>query len=221
MRIDVMKPAYNLDPKYRITMLAREEWTRSPGTPPVVKGLVWFTDGSRTAEGTGAGVYGQSVNRRLSIRLGKYATVFQAEVYAILAYAHETEAQDRSEKYVSICSDSQAALKALQAAKTTSHLVRQCQQTSNDISARHAVRLYWIPGHAGVRGNEIADRLARSGSGQRFIGPEPFLGVSRQNIRRKMKRWIKNQHLALWRGPCSTQRQARELISGPNLATGA
>jgi hypothetical protein len=30
-----------------------------------------------------------------------------------------------------------------------------------------------------------------------------------------------NQHLALWQGPCSTQRQARELISGPNLATGA
>ena len=24
-----------------------------------------------------------------------------------------------------------------------------------------------------------------------------------------------------WRGPCSTQRQAQELISGPNLATGA
>jgi hypothetical protein len=44
------------------------------------------------------------------------------------------------------------------------------------------------------------------------------LGVSRQNIRRKMKRWIENKHLALWRGPCSTQRQARELISGPDLA---
>jgi len=60
----------------------------------VVKGLVWFTDGSRTAEGTGAGVYEHSVNRRLSIPLGKYATVFQAEVYAILACAHEVEAQD-------------------------------------------------------------------------------------------------------------------------------
>jgi hypothetical protein len=33
-------------------MLAREEWTRGPGTPPTVKGLVWFIDGSRTAEGT-------------------------------------------------------------------------------------------------------------------------------------------------------------------------
>jgi hypothetical protein len=102
-----MRPVYNLEPKYRVTMLAREEWTSSPRTPPAVKGLVWYTDGSRTAEGTGAGVYGQSVNRRLSIPLGKHATVFQAEVYAILACAHETEAQDRPEKYVSICSDSQ------------------------------------------------------------------------------------------------------------------
>jgi len=84
----------------------------------VVKGLVWFTDGSRTAEGPGAGVYGQSANRRLSISLGEHAKVFQAEVCAILACFHETETQDRPEKNVSICSDSQAALKALQAAKS-------------------------------------------------------------------------------------------------------
>jgi hypothetical protein len=72
-----------------------------------------------------------------------------------------------------------------------------------------------------VRGNVIADKLARDDSVQRFVLPESFLGVSRQNIRRKLKRWMENQHLALWRGPCSTQRQARELISGPDLATTA
>jgi hypothetical protein len=93
--------------------------------------------------------------------------------------------------------------------------------SGNSLLTRHVVGLFWVPGHAGVRGNEIADRLARSGSGQRFVGPEPFLGVSRQNIRRKLKGWIANQHLALWRGPCGTQRQARKLISGPNLAIGA
>jgi ribonuclease HI len=70
-------------------------------------------DGSRTEEGTGARVFGQSVNRRLSISLGKHSTVFQAEVYAILACVHKVRTQDRPEKYVSICSDSQAALKAL------------------------------------------------------------------------------------------------------------
>jgi hypothetical protein len=53
-----------------------------------------------------------------------------------------------------------------------------------------------------------------------LLGLSPFLGVSRQNIRRKMKHWMKNQHLALWRGACHTQRQARDLISGPDLATG-
>jgi hypothetical protein len=85
MRVDVMRPVFNLEPKYRVTILAREEWTRGPGTPCMVKGLVWFTGGSKTAEGIRAGVYGQSVNRRLSIPLSKHATVFQAEVYAILA----------------------------------------------------------------------------------------------------------------------------------------
>jgi hypothetical protein len=145
MRVDVMKPVFNLEPKYRVTMLARGEWTRGPGNPPVVKGLAWFMEGARTVEGSGAGVYGQSVNRRLSIPLHKHTTVFQVEVYAILACAHEIEAQDRPEKYVSICSDSQVALKALQAAKTTSPLVLQRQQVLNDISTRHAVRLYWMP----------------------------------------------------------------------------
>jgi len=110
------------------------------------------------------------------ISLGKHTTVFQAEVYAILACVHEIETQDQPEKYVSICSDSQAALKTHKAAKTSSPLVRQCQQALNDISTLPTVGLYWFLGHAGLRGNEIADKPTRSGSVQRFVGPEPFLG---------------------------------------------
>jgi hypothetical protein len=120
-----------------------------------------------------------------------------------------------------MCLDSQAALKALQDAKTTSPWVWQCPKALNKISAWLIVGLYWVPGHAGVWGNEIADKLARDGSFHRFVGPEPFLGVSRQNIRRKVKHWMDNQHLVLWHGPCSTQRQAQELILGPELATRA
>jgi len=106
MGVDVVRPVFNLEPKYMVTMLTREEWTRGPGTPPAVKGLVWFTDGSRSAEGNGAGVCGQSVGRRLSISPGKHAKIFQAEVYAILACIYETENRDRSDKYLSVCSDS-------------------------------------------------------------------------------------------------------------------
>ena len=52
---DVIRPAFNLEPKYRVTMLTKEDWTT--GTA-VVEGPAGFTDGSRTKEGTGAGVYG-------------------------------------------------------------------------------------------------------------------------------------------------------------------
>jgi len=74
-------------------MLTREDWPKGTGIPPVVKELIWFTDGSEMKQGTGAGVYGQSVGRRLSFCLGRYATVFQAEIFAILACVHEIQFQ--------------------------------------------------------------------------------------------------------------------------------
>jgi hypothetical protein len=73
-----MRPAFNFEPQNIVTMLTREEWTIGPGTP-VVKGLIWFTNGSRM-DGTEAAVYGQSLGRRLSISLGRYAKFFQAHI---------------------------------------------------------------------------------------------------------------------------------------------
>jgi hypothetical protein len=117
-----------------------------------------------------------------------------------------------------MCSDSQAALEALQDVKTTSALVRQCQKALDDISTYHSVGLFWVPGHSGIRGNEIADDLAREGSAHHFVGSEPAVGVSRQCIRRKIQCWMNRQHLVGWRGLVGTMRQAQELISGPNNA---
>jgi len=100
-------------------------------------------------------------------------------------------------------------------------LVHQCQKALNDISIRHAVGLFWVPGHAGIRGNEIADGLARGGTALRFLGPEPALEVSRRDLEKRLGRWLVNQHWARWRGLGDNQRQAREFISGPNLGTRA
>jgi hypothetical protein len=47
------------------------------------------------------------------------------------------------------------------------------------------------------------------------------LGVSRQDIRRRIRCWLVNQHWVWWRGLGDTQRQARELISGPRLGAKA
>ena len=76
--------------------------------------------------------------------------------------------------------------------------------------------LYWVSGHAGVRGKEIANELARGGSVLGFLGPEPTLGVPRRDIQKEPSRWLINQHWGRWRGLGGTQRQAWEPISGPS-----
>jgi hypothetical protein len=101
MGVDIMRTAFNLEPQYRVIMLTMEDWTKATGAPPAVKGFVWFTDGSRMREGTRAGVCGQSVGRRLSFSVGRYAAIFQAEIFAILACVCEIQSQNRLEKYVS------------------------------------------------------------------------------------------------------------------------
>jgi ribonuclease HI len=158
-------------------------------------------------------VSGQSEGRRLTISLGKYVTVLQAEIYAILACVYEIQNTARSEKHISICSDSQAALEVLQAVKT-SPLVRQYQKALDDISTYHSVGLFWVPGHSAICGNETANELAE-GSAHHFVGPEPAVGVSRQCIRRKIQRWMNRQYLVRWRGLVGTIRHAQELMSGP------
>ena len=74
-------------------------------------------------------------------------------------------------------------------------------------------KLNWVPGHAGVRGNEIANGLARGSSVLEFLGPEPALEVSRHDIRRRIRRWLVNQHWVRRRVLGYIQRQGRELVS--------
>jgi hypothetical protein len=51
-------------------------------------------------------------------------------------------------------------------------------------------------------------KVMKSLASSRFVGPESFLGVTRQNITREIKRWMDNQCLVLWCGPCGIERQA-------------
>jgi hypothetical protein len=63
------------------------------------------------------------------------------------------------------------------------------------------------------------NKLARGGSVQKLVGPEPSMGVSRTNIKNEIKCRMDSQHLAFWCGPGSIQRQAQKLILGPSLTT--
>jgi hypothetical protein len=82
MGTDTMIPRYAFHTPLTMKLTSRSEWDR--GFVPIRQGgLIWYTDGSKTNEGTGAGVYGHGMRRKFSFSLGQYTTVFQAEVHAI------------------------------------------------------------------------------------------------------------------------------------------
>jgi hypothetical protein len=73
-------------------------------------GLIWYTDGSKTNKGTGAGVYCHGTRRKLSFSHGQYSiTVLQAEVYAIKACTVENLEGNYKNRNIYILSDSQSS----------------------------------------------------------------------------------------------------------------
>lgn len=108
-------------------------------------------------------------------------------------------------------SDSQAALKALMSYQIKSKTVWGCIQTLNKLGAHNVVHIKWVPGHSGIEGNEIADKLAGIGSSVNLIGPEPYCGLSKCVYKSTIKDWSKNKTKYIWE---NTQelRHSKEVI---------
>jgi len=149
--------------------------------------------------GTGSGIYGQRPNRSYCFPLGKFATVFQTEIYGILQCAYENIRRAYKNKQILICSDSQAALKALSGLKVTSRLVAECLDALLALASHNEVTLVWLPGQQGILGNEQADKLARQASAMPILGPEPALGIPKHLAREAIKNWTEHQHFGTWK----------------------
>jgi hypothetical protein len=117
MRSDYTIPVYRHS-KIFIVIIDWDYWrNKDPMFPE--DALIWFTDGSRADSGTGSGISGIRPNRSFSFPLGKFATVFQTEIHAILQCACENIRTAYKHKQILIFSDSQAALKGLSSPKVT------------------------------------------------------------------------------------------------------
>jgi ribonuclease HI len=128
--------------------------------------------------------------RRLSVSFGLHATVFQAEIFANLACIDRN--YTRGQTY--ICSDSQAALRALAAPGITSKLLLECREAICVLSSRNRVSLRWVPGHSKIQDSEDADTLVRDGSSSSFLGPKTAIPVSPCVGRLKFKEWLREEY---------------------------
>ena len=153
-------PAQRIERKrYKIIIPERQEWAESFGPR---HGQIWFTDGSKTRDGVGAGICGPKRQDDKSIRLHEFNTVFQAELLAIECCAKAIQTRGVRNETIWICSDSQASLKALDSGLVHSRVVLDTMRLLDEIAEVNRLTLTWIPGHSGWKGNERADLLART-----------------------------------------------------------
>jgi ribonuclease HI len=137
-----------------------------------------YTDGSLFEGRAGFGYFSEELNLKAFFALETFATVFQAEVYAIMACSDYCLWECITDKTICICSDSWASLLALASHTVSSRLVLQCRQSLQGLSIHNRVL-----GHCGIIENEEADDLARVGSKSSFCDLEPCLPVPRSLIK--------------------------------------
>ena len=149
-----------------------------------------YTDGSKLDGRVGAGFYAEYPNnspKQAFFHLGNYSTVFQ--VLAISEMAKNLRLEKIHNQNIAVLVDSQAAIKALVKCTVTSITVLNCITNLNQLGKQNHVSIAWIPGHAGVHGNEVADYLAKSGSKSKIHGPEPFITVPYASCVSTVKDW--------------------------------
>jgi ribonuclease HI len=168
-------PKYDYGKSFTVRFPDRFEWKH--GLKNDREGeLIWYTDGSKTSKGTRAGVYAYGTRRKLSVSLGQYITVFQAEVYVIKACMFENLDRNYRNRNICILSYSQALIEALSNHLITSEVMWDCHQSLIHL-AKHSTS-DMSAGSSGHYGNERADQLAKQGSEHPFIRPEPACSIS-------------------------------------------
>ena len=153
--------------------------------PPPPNSLLFYTDGSKTPDGIGAGfaVYQMDSAQKSfnlihsdSFKLPDYATVFQAEVEAInqgarfaLEITKPTQSNlslygDLRLHELFFIGDNRASLYAISNHLAKSNIVLNCTTNLSQLNKTHKVTLHWIKAHSGHDGNERADYLAKQGT---------------------------------------------------------
>ena len=119
-----------------------------------------YTDGSKSEEGVGFGViHGPNLQHRARGTLPREASVFSAELHAILKALSIIE--NSIQLKWTIFSDSQASLQAISHQNPKHPLVKAIQNTLSKLQNQHKKVVFCkVPSHIGIQGNEAADKVA-------------------------------------------------------------
>ncbi|XP_044585975.1 uncharacterized protein LOC123266012 [Cotesia glomerata] len=122
-------------------------------------------------------------------------------------------------KHVYICSDSCAALRALEQTEVSSRLVRKCIDSLNELAEYNKVKLLWVPGHSGNAGNDKANELAKAGARKRDPEPVISIAVPFSLIKQHASLWTNDKFQEVW-AEAKGMMHTRALFKGPSKTLG-
>ena len=156
-----------------------------------------YTDGSKMEGKVGSGVYiqGGGLDMEVSEALGKFTSIFTAELVAIRIAL--VKIKNSSNQKVVIYSDSRSSLQALLVYNSENMLVQEIQELVFELSKRDLEVLFcWVPSHVGIKGNEKADELAKAAlynerQGEELVFFSDWKGHIRDRLYHKWReRWV-------------------------------
>ncbi|XP_055691082.1 uncharacterized protein LOC129794310 [Lutzomyia longipalpis] len=167
---------------------------------------VFYTDGSKQADGTGFGMYRVSPELKIAKKLRKEASIFSAEASAIL-FALRFDPADVSHRV--IFTDSLSVCSAVLGFDSRASLVVNIRDL---LIKNPQFRIVWIPGHCGIPGNEVADELANS-SINRYLLDDPRVSLEDSQHQTRVA-WQKRKSEA-WTS-LSSDNKFRNICSDPS-----
>ena len=121
-----------------------------------------YTDGSKQEHSVAAGVYIPKIGKAINWKMNPAHSALGAEIFAIEQAIKLIEELQMSERSV-ILSDSRTALQMIanRDSKSYAHGIQRVQTLIHQ--SGNQIKLQWVRGHQGLKGNEIADAIARKG----------------------------------------------------------
>ena len=164
-----------------------------------------YTDGSAFKATTNAGlgviIYHPDGQKKEIINpCGSFASNNDAEKLAInstMTHLNNTFNIDpHSKADIVIFTDSLTTLQKLENGTDASKEIAEIRRNIDHIMKRHKTEVYlqWIPSHIGIKGNEIADQLAKQGASL----PQPETPVNYETVSRMIKGNLHEEWLNGW-----------------------